>query len=544
MLKKTMAMLLALVMMLSIGCTTAFAVSEPTAKSIATATTEADVSVYRDVMLVAGKYVYYPADLESTSKKYPVVTWANGSWCPIQTYLPIIYGLVKAGYIVVADTDLLTNDGESTLDSVKYIVKQNKNKKSKFYNRINTKQIGATGHSFGGQAAVIASAKDSRIKAIVSLAGKSVAREAAKVSVPALYLSGTLDMIVPSGDYVYPSYKASRGPSAYASFKNMTHFGVWISPASYIKYTVAWFDAYLKGDKSKIAMFEEGGDLSKDSAWVDYESKNLRATKPTAPVPVSTSKKLGVGNIGIDIAPDQLTKDVCQYAELDNDYMTGKHVLYPAEMLNNNKKYPVIIWSNGSFCPVQTYYAYLIGLVQRGYVVVADTDLYTTTGKSARDSIDFAINLNKKNDTIFYGRLDTKNIGATGHSLGGKGVVNAAANDKRIKCIVSLAGTQTTADVKKTKAPILYFAGEYDINVPKDKYVIPAYKATTSPAVYVNCLGVEHFAVWYNPGLYTGYAADWFDVYLKGDSKKLSTFKKGGKLSKDKAYTDYMSKNL
>ena len=275
MLKKFVAMLLALVMMLSIGCTTAFAASEQSTKNITNVTTESDVSVYRDLMLVAGKYVFYPSDLETTTKKYPVVTWANGSWCPIQTYLPIIYGLVKAGYIVVADTDLLTDDGKSTVDSVSYIIKQSKNKNSMFYKRINTKQIGSTGHSLGGQAAVNASAKDSRIKAIVSLAGKSVADEAAKVTVPALFLSGTLDMIVPSKDYVYPSYKASKGPAAYASFNNMVHFGVWIAPGNYVKYTVAWFDVYLKGDKSKLSMFKKGGDLSTDDFWINYESKNL-----------------------------------------------------------------------------------------------------------------------------------------------------------------------------------------------------------------------------------------------------------------------------
>ncbi len=257
--KKLLSTLLALCMMLSLSAGFAYAA-------------ESKVSSVEDLALgISGKYVYFPTELKHNQKKYPVVTWANGSWCPVQTYLAIIKGIAEAGYIVVADTDLLTDDGLSTVDSVDWILEQNKDKDSLFYNRVNTKAIGSTGHSLGGQAAVNAAGMDNRIKAIVSIAGKSTAKEAAKVTVPALYLAGTLDGVVPAKNYVYPSYQASRGPKVYASLKNVEHFACWYTPQDYITYTVGWFDAYLKKDTKKVSMFKAGGQLAKDSHWTDFE---------------------------------------------------------------------------------------------------------------------------------------------------------------------------------------------------------------------------------------------------------------------------------
>ncbi len=63
-------------------------------------------------------------------------------------------------------------------------------------------------------------------------------------------------------------------------------------------------------------------------------------------------------------------------------------------------------------------------------------------GKEQIASIDYILNENKNKKSIFYQHVDTAKIGAAGHSQGGRSCVNAAALDKRISCIFSIAGAR------------------------------------------------------------------------------------------------------
>ena len=265
----------------------------------------------------------------------------------------------------------------------------------------------------------------------------------------------------------------------------------------------------------------------------------LAAEKPDTDLTVT------IPGITVTVTTDKLSEDVYAWNNL-NALGIGKYVYYPADLLTSDETYPVVVWSNGSWCPVQTYYGYIQPLVEAGYVVIADTDLYTKYGSSVVDSVEFAYEINEDEDSLFYGKIDTDAIGATGHSLGGEACVNACASTDKIKCIVSLAGCSTAdeVDAMQTDVPTLFFGGQYDINVPKDKYCVTSFNEINGPAVYVYCTNVEHFACWYLPDLYTGYAVDWLDIYLKGDTSKLSIFQDGGQLSQDDNYAGYMCKNL
>ena len=283
--KKLIAVLLALALALSFSIS-AFAAERPNTDlkftfpgiTVTVTTDKLSDSVYawnNLNVLGIGKYVYYPADMLKNNKTYPVITWANGSWCPVQTYYGIIEEIVDAGYIVIADTDLLTDDGVSTRDSVDFAYEINADQDGLFYDRLDLDKIGSTGHSLGGQAAVNASSVDSRIKAIVSIMGKSTADEAAKVTVPALYLSSQLDEVVPASKYVKPSYKASAGPAAYASCKLCEHCSAWYYPDQYARYTIQWFNAFLLDDDDARSVFKDGGALSQDSEFTDFNWKGL-----------------------------------------------------------------------------------------------------------------------------------------------------------------------------------------------------------------------------------------------------------------------------
>lgn len=220
------------------------------------------------------KTIVYPKALENSSKLYPVIVWANGTGCPTATYKSLLEAFANAGYVVVADASVMTADGSAQRNSIDYIINENKNASSVFYNKIDIQKVGASGHSQGGRSCVNAAQADSRIKCIVSIAGASSAEEANGLKAPTLYLTGTSDMIVVSSQWVKPSYNASAGRAVYASLKGAAHTVCMTNPEKLSGYSISWFDAYLKNDSEAMAVFASGGKLSRDSNWQDFASKN------------------------------------------------------------------------------------------------------------------------------------------------------------------------------------------------------------------------------------------------------------------------------
>lgn len=244
-------------------------------KHNSTTTTEAKPEVTGTKTLKSGdKTVVYPKALESSSKRYPVIVWANGTSCPTSTYMSLLEKFANAGYVVVADKDTMTANGSSQRNSIDFIIKEAKNSSSVFYNKIDTDKVGASGHSQGGRSCVNAAQADSRIKCIVSIAGSPFDYEAEGLKAPVLYLTGTADMVVVSSQWVKPAYDLAAGRAVYASLKGGVHTTCMTNPEKLSDYCISWFDAYLKNDSKAMAVFADGGKLATDSNWQDFASKN------------------------------------------------------------------------------------------------------------------------------------------------------------------------------------------------------------------------------------------------------------------------------
>ena len=221
-----------------------------------------------------GFIVYFPKEVKSTDRKYPVAVWANGTMCPPALYYSVLTGIAKNGYIVIASPDMMSKSGKGQIAAIDYIAEQNEDKNSVFYNKVDLHRIGAIGQSQGGASCVNAAAADDRIGAIVSIAGASTKEEASLLNVPALFLTGSLDFIVLSSEWVKPSFDACPSPAVYASLNNGTHTSFLLNADTYVNYSVKWFNAWLYDDGDKSA-FMNGGELSKDRMWSDFKAKNF-----------------------------------------------------------------------------------------------------------------------------------------------------------------------------------------------------------------------------------------------------------------------------
>ena len=109
---------------------------------------------------------------------------------------------------------------------------------------------------------------------------------------------------------------------------------------------------------------------------------------------------------------------------------------YPAEPAKTDKKYPVVIFCNGTGVPASKYSELLRHLASWEFVVAATEEEYSWNGFSAEMCIRRLITLNE-NETVegieqnpFYQRIDFDNVGISGHSQGGVGAINTAAQSE------------------------------------------------------------------------------------------------------------------
>lgn len=223
----------------------------------------------------------------------------------------------------------------------------------------------------------------------------------------------------------------------------------------------------------------------------------------------------------------------------------GQIIFYPDEMISSDNTYPIISWANGTVCPTVTYYRMCSKLAARGYIVVASTELMSGDGSAQIASVDYMIEKNADANSIFYNHVDTENIGVCGHSQGGRSSVCAAKTDDRIDCVVSIAGSNFSSEYKNLDTPVFYITGTADLVVWSPLWVKPAYNAAQGPAVYAAVKMGIHTTVWFASDLMEGYAAAWFDAFLKGNTDTLNTvFASGGTLSSDSHWTSVACKGF
>lgn len=258
--------------------TSAAKVPETKAPQQTQATTQApSTTITEEIHEVDGRtyYVYYPENIKSSKKTYPVLSWANGTACQPSMYTGIFTELAKGGYIVIASSETMSADGSAQIEALDFVISLNSTSSSAAYKKVNTKQLGVIGHSQGGRSSVNAAAKDSRIKCVVSIAGSNYVEEAELNSTPTLFIAGGSDMIVSASQWIQPAYDAAKGPAVYASLNKAIHTTCCTNPEKYTSYILNWCNAWLKNDSSALKTFNSNGTLASDGNWSNFQCKGF-----------------------------------------------------------------------------------------------------------------------------------------------------------------------------------------------------------------------------------------------------------------------------
>ena len=210
-----------------------------------------------------GKFItYYPAEMETESKTYPVVVMVNGTGVYASQYPALFKHLVSWGFIVIGNEDPSTCSGDSADATLAYLLEQNDDPNSVFYQKVDTAHIGITGHSQGGVGvfnAVTTQPHGDFYTCAVSLSPTDMELAVAiglhyepdKLTVPTLLLAADAnDVITPEG--AQKVYDAMTVPKAMALRTGMDHGKMLYSADGYV---TAWFLYWLTEDEASEEVF-------------------------------------------------------------------------------------------------------------------------------------------------------------------------------------------------------------------------------------------------------------------------------------------------
>ncbi|MDE6260432.1 MAG: hypothetical protein K2M42_06160 [Oscillospiraceae bacterium] len=234
---------------------------------------EFEVSVYEEQALqVFKKYViYYPAELETSDKQYPVIVICNGSGTPISKYPAVPEHYASWGFIVIGTEEENAWNGFGAEMSIRHLQRLNDNeqieagKTNIFYQKVDLSNVGIVGHSQGGVGvlnAITAQTHKDIYKAAVSLSptNKEMAHglewdyDATLVDIPIMLISGAGggDDWVVTGEQLESIYNDVADNKIMMRRNDTPHGEVLYSEDGYV---TAWFMWQLQGDQNAAKAF-------------------------------------------------------------------------------------------------------------------------------------------------------------------------------------------------------------------------------------------------------------------------------------------------
>lgn len=250
-----------------------------------------DVSVCEEPALqVFKKYlIYYPSELETTNKQYPVIVLCNGSGTPLSKYPAVPRHYASWGFIVIGTEEEYAWNGFGAEMSVRHLEKLNaqqqleENRPNIFYQKIDLGHVGIVGHSQGGVGvlnAITAQEHGDIYQAAVSLSptNKELAHalewnyDASRIDIPIMLISGAGggDDWVVTGEQLESIYDDIAGSKVMARRKDTAHNEVLYSAGGYV---TAWFMWHLQGDTAASGIFTgTRPDISSNPLYQDQRS--------------------------------------------------------------------------------------------------------------------------------------------------------------------------------------------------------------------------------------------------------------------------------
>ena len=212
--------------------------------------------------------ICYPEELKKTDRQYPVVIMVNGTGVKASKYQSVLKHLASWGFIVIGNEHPSSGFGQSTDQTLEFLITQNQEPNSFLFNKIDLARIGLEGHSQGGAGCLtelsISPYKD-YFKTAVALSptheetahGFGWLYELDKIEVPIFMIAGTetefeTELVIPIDKMVEMFNKISSSDKAMARRIGADH-GMMLYTAD--GYATAWLMWQLQGDEEAAKAF-------------------------------------------------------------------------------------------------------------------------------------------------------------------------------------------------------------------------------------------------------------------------------------------------
>lgn len=235
-----------------------------------------EVSYYEEAAVqVFEKYeIFYPKELETEAKVYPVIVVCNGTGWKASNSKPIYERYASWGFIVIATEETHSWNAFGADMCVAHLQRLNDNQtmndeENIFYQKIDFNNVGIIGHSQGG-VGVINAITDTEHKNIYKAAialsptNKELAEalewpyDAALINIPIMLISGEGggDDWVVTGEGLTAIYDDISADKVMLRRKNTDHGKTQYSEDGYV---MAWFMWQLQGDENAAKAFAGDG---------------------------------------------------------------------------------------------------------------------------------------------------------------------------------------------------------------------------------------------------------------------------------------------
>ncbi|MCR5293971.1 MAG: hypothetical protein K6E30_02195 [Lachnospiraceae bacterium] len=211
--------------------------------------------------------IWYPDTLKDTKSPFPLIVVLNGTGVKASKYKEQFRHFASWGFVVIGTEEEESWDAVAADKSLAFIISQNENQDSIFYQKIDVDNIGAVGHSQGGAGvfnAVTEMEHSFLYKTAVSVSPTHEEQavslgwhyDLAEISVPVFMAAGSkgdfeMKLVIPDGA-MKSMYDKIASPKVMARKRDLEHGEMLYSADGYI---TAWFMWQLQGDEAAAKAF-------------------------------------------------------------------------------------------------------------------------------------------------------------------------------------------------------------------------------------------------------------------------------------------------
>jgi len=201
-------------------------------------------------------------------------------------------------------------------------------------------------------------------------------------------------------------------------------------------------------------------------------------------------------------------------------------LFYPDPPGAGGRLHPVLTWGNGTLLVPRVYAALLSHLASHGFIVVASNSMNTGSGREMVQGARWVVEQSGDADSVFHGAVDADAVGATGHSQGGGGAINAGA-DPLVWLTAPLQPWLgfDPGPLAALHGPMFVVAGELDFIVPAASVTRLVYEPSEVETVYGTLRGAGHLEpISDNVANIRRVVTAWFRAHLMGDLEAAALF--------------------